>query len=290
MRICRRSIPSCAWSATGLMLIAVPALGQDKPSTPNALAPAQAQGALAMDRLQESVAKRKPDNTSGPTQLPALPDEQRRRAFEGLRKHGVSPVMDARARAALAKGKAGLAAEREIAAKRLAQALGLEAPDMQAVAGIIAPPAQQGRVALLFVSSAMPVAILRTYAAQLERVGGVIAFRGMPGGLAKVAPMAKLSAQILRIDPGCEGPACPMRNVQIIVDPLVFRQHSVTRVPALGLIPADPTQPYCEREEDSPQSQHIIYGDAALSGLLEEYARLGGAREVADVQARLERR
>lgn len=290
MRICRRSIPSCAWSAAGLMLIAMPALGQDKPSTPNARDEAQAQGAGGLARLKESVARRKPDNTSGPTQLPILPEEQQRRAFEGLRKHGVSPVLDARARAALAKGKAGLAAERDIAAKRLAQALGLEAPDMQAVAGIIVPPAQQGRVALLFASSSMPIATLRTYAAQLERVGGVIAFRGMPGGLARVEPMAKLSAQILRIDPGCEGPACAMRNVQIIVDPLVFRQHGIIRVPALGLIPADPTQPYCEREEDSLQSQHIIYGDAALSGLLEEYARLGGAREVADVQARLERR
>ena len=290
MRICRRSIPERALSAAGLMLIAMPAMGQDLPSTPNARDQAQAQGAVAMDRLKESIARRKPDTTAGPTQLPALPDEQRRRAFEGLRKHGASPVMDARARAALDKGKAGLAAEREIAAKRLAQALGLEAPDMQAVAAVIAPPAQSGRVPLLFASSSMPVATLRTYAAQLERVGGVIAFRGMPGGLSQVAPMAKLSAQILRIDPGCEGPACAMRNVQIIIDTLVFRQHGIIRVPALGLIPADPTQPYCEREENNPQSQHIIYGDAALSGLLEEYARLGGAREVADVQARLERR
>jgi hypothetical protein len=81
-----------------------------------------------------------------------------------------------------------------------------------------------------------------------------------------------------------------MRRVQVIVDPLVFRQHSVTRVPALTMIPGDPTQPYCEREDDSPHGSQLVYGDAALSGLLEEYARLGGKKEVADVQARMARR
>src|SRR3546814_3379007 len=96
----------------------------------------------------------------------------------------------------------------------------------------------------------MPTSTLRTYAAQLEKARGVLAFRGMPGGMAKVAPMAKLTAEILRLDPGCEGPACVMRDVQVIVDPLVFRQHGVTRVPALAMIPGDPVLPYCEREED----------------------------------------
>jgi hypothetical protein len=99
--------------------------------------------------------------------------------------------------------------------------------------------------------------------------------------------MAKLAAEILRLDPGCQGPACAMRNVQLIVDPMVFRQHGITRVPALGMIPGDPTQPYCERDDESPRAGHIVYGDAALSGLLDEYARLGGNREVADAQARL---
>ena len=198
--------------------------------------------------------------------------------------------MDARARTAMDKAKEAMAAEREAMALRLGQALGLEAPDMEAVVGITAPPSAKGWVPVLFVSSSMPVTTLRTYAGQLERVGGVLAFRGMPGGLTKVAPMAKLSAEILRHDPGCEGPACAMRDVQLIVDPLIFRQHSVTRVPALAMVPGDPALPYCEREDDSPRAAHVVYGDAALSGLLEEYARLGGKKEVSDAQARLQGR
>ncbi|WP_342803834.1 type-F conjugative transfer system pilin assembly protein TrbC [Novosphingobium album (ex Liu et al. 2023)] len=198
--------------------------------------------------------------------------------------------MEARARKALNKGQVGLAEQREAMAKRVAQALGLEAPDTAALAGAAAPATPKTRVPVIFASSSMPLDELRAYAVQLEPVGGVIAFRGVPGGMTKIGPMAKLTAQMLRLDPGCEGPACMMRKVQIIVDPLVFRQHGVTRVPALTLIPGDPTQPYCERDDDAPHGSHVVYGDAALSGLLEEYARLGGKEEVRDVQTRLERR
>lgn len=140
---------------------------------------------------------------------------------------------------------------------------------------------------MLFVSSSIPIPVLRAYAVQLHRLHGVMAFRGMPDGLRKAAPMAKLAAEILRIDPGCEGPNCAMRDVQIIVDPIAFRQQGVSRVPALAMIPGDPTEPYCEREDDSPRARYLVYGDSALSGLLEEYARLGGREDVRDAQALL---
>ena len=117
-----------------------------------------------------------------------------------------------------------------------------------------------------------------------------MAFRGMPGGMRQVGPMAQLSAAILRRDPGCEGPACAMRDVQLIVDPLIFRQHRVSQVPALAMIPGDPTRPYCERDEASPRTAHLVLGDAALSGLLDEYGRLGGKAEVQDALAHMARR
>ncbi|AOH85673.1 conjugal transfer protein TrbC [Sphingomonas panacis] len=271
-----------------LMLLSTSALAQDSRSAGNARDRAADEGDAAMERLRGAVARQKQAApATGPAALPALPEETRRRAFDGLRKRAPSPAMGARARAALEKGKDAMVAEREAMARRLGQALGLEPPDMKAVAGIAAPPASKGWVPVLFVSSSMPVTTLRTYAAQLEKAHGVIAFRGMPGGLTKVGPMAKLSAEILRLDPGCQGPACAMRDVQLIVDPLIFRQHAVVRVPALAMVPGDPAQSYCERDEESPRATHVIYGDAALSGLLEEYSRLGGKQEVRDAQSRL---
>jgi type-F conjugative transfer system pilin assembly protein TrbC len=243
-----------------------------------------------MDRLRAAVvkAKRGAENSAkGPELPPPTSDAVRRQAVEAMRRQVTAPAMEVRARQALAAGEAKMATEREAMARRLREALGLDAPDMAAVAKAVSRPANTNWVPVLFVSSSMPVSTLRTYAAQLERVGGVLAFRGMPGGLHRVGPMAKLSAEILRLDPGCEGPACAMRNVQLIIDPIVFRQHGIARVPALGMIPGDPTQPYCERDDESPTANHIVYGDAALSGLLDEYARLGGKEEVRDAQAHL---
>lgn len=292
MPICRSSASNARRLAAVLaMLVSAPALAQDSPRPESARDRAAAEGDAALDRLERATAARKTEaETRGPTALPMPSEETRRRAFDGLRKRAPSPAMDARARAALDKGTDAMAAERDAMARRLGQALGLDAPDMEAIAGVAAPPSAKGWVPVLFVSSSMPVMTLRTYAGQLERVGGILAFRGMPGGLTRVAPMAKLSAEILRHDVGCEGPACAMRDVQLIVDPLIFRQHGVSQVPALAMVPGDPALPYCEREDDSPRAAHVVYGDAALSGLLEEYARLGGKQEVRDAQARLQGR
>lgn len=275
----------------GSVILSVSALAQDTPRQDNVGDRASAEGDAALGRLERAAVARKKDaEARGPTSLPTPSAETRRRAFEGLRGRAPSPAMDARARAALDKGRQAMAAEREAMARRLGQALGIEAPDMTAVAGAAAPLGAKGWVPVLFVSSSMPVTTLRTYAAQLEKARGILAFRGMPGGLTRVAPMAKLSAEILRRDPGCEGPACAMRDVQLIVDPLIFRQHGVSQVPALAMVPGDPALPYCEREDESPRAAHVVYGDAALSGLLDEYARLGGKKEVSDAQARLQGR
>jgi type-F conjugative transfer system pilin assembly protein TrbC len=262
--------------------------GTDDPPPPSARSKIEREGDAAMDRLRGAISRRKVEPVHGPSELPEPTEAERRRAFEALRGHSKSPAMESRARDALKAGKDRFAAEREAMAKRLGQALGLEAPDMNAIADAGPAQATKGWVPVLFVSSSMPTATLRTYAAQIEKARGVIAFRGMPGGMTKVAPMAKLTAEMLRLDPGCEGPACVMRDIQVIVDPLVFRQHGVARVPALAMIPGDPALPYCEREEESPRAVHVVYGDAALSGLLEEIARLGGKEEVRDAQSRLE--
>lgn len=274
---------------------AVEAAPNTAPPPPKAASTSE--GEKAMDKLAKARARtpdgEKTDKAVPSPSIPAPSPALRKRAFEAMRAHQSNPRLEERARAARQAGEAQLARDREEMSRRLAQALGLEAPATLAAAQAVAPAPANSWVPVLFVSSSMPLATLRNYAGQLERTRGVLAFLGMPGGLTKVGPMAKLSAQILRLDPGCEGPACAMRDVQLIVDPILFRQHGVVRVPALGLLPGDPTKPYCEREEDgsaSARANHLVYGDAALSGMLETYARLGGTEEVRDAQTRLERR
>lgn len=277
------------WTGSMILLAGSAAAQVAPPQPEDARTRVSNEGTAAMERMRAATTRRKAEAARTPA-LPSAPDAaSQRRAIQAMRQRPVSPPMDKRARSALTKGREALATQRDAMAKRLGQALGLDAPDMAAMAGVVAPSAT-GWVPVLFVSSSMPVTTLRTYAAQFERVGGVLAFRGMPGGMTRVAPMAKLSAEILRRDPGCSGPACTMRNVQVIVDPLIFRQHGIDRVPALAMIPGDPTLAYCEREDGSPRAAHVVYGDAALSGLLEEYARMGGTMEVRDARRRLQRR
>lgn len=288
MRISKPSIASMAAIAT--LGMGNTALAQNvQPEIPSSAGPQSASGTGhgALDQLAEAIARGKNETARPPDPVVPRTDnpEGRRRAFEAFRKRLPSPDMDARARAAQQLGEANLAAERARQAKALRQALGLEPAEERALAKAAPAVLTKGWVPVLFVSSSMPLPILRSYAIQLERVKGVLAFRGVPGGLRKMGPMAKLTAQILRIDPGCEGPNCAMRDVQLIVDPIAFRQHGISQVPALAMIPGDPTQAYCERDEESLRAGHLVSGDSALSGMLDEYARLGGTEEVRDAQA-----
>jgi hypothetical protein len=296
MPICRRSITRRALLLAGIAFAPAwlqaiePQTPTSQPTSDNARTRIEDQGDAALERVKRAVGKTRASAPPSPV-LPAQPDTAaQRRAFEGMRARRQDPTMAKRVEADVATARQALTTERAVASHRIAQALGLERPEEAALAGVMSANDGRKRVPVLFVSSSMPVETLRTYAGQLERIGGVLAFRGMPGGMRQVAPMAKLSAAILRIDPGCEGPACAMRDIQLIVDPLIFRQHGVTQVPALAMIPGDPTKPYCERDETSPRAAHLVLGDAALFGLLEEYGRLGGKAEVQDALVRMARR
>ncbi|KEZ17967.1 TrbC family F-type conjugative pilus assembly protein [Sphingobium sp. WW5] len=284
MPICASSIPDSHMAPLVLALALMGAAqGQAREAQP------ANEGTAAMERLQKAKASANPAVHAGPDTIPDPSPALKRRAFEAMRKRRVDPRMEAQARAAQIEAANALAAEQQAMSARLHQALGLAPLDATAMPNPATSNASaKAWVPLLFASSSMPIETLRTYARQLERVGGVIAFRGVPGGLTKIGPMAELTARMLRVDPGCEGPACTMRNVQVVIDPILFRQHGIGRVPALAMVPGDPTQPYCEREDETaPRAAHLVLGDAALSGLLDEYARLGGKEEVRDASARL---
>lgn len=296
MPICKRSATSRALLLAvvtfvpGLLHASQPRSPANQPAGQNARTRIEEQGDVALERVKRAVSKARASAPPSPVLPTKVDAAAQHRAFEGISRRKQDPAMADRVKADVAAARKALAIERETASRRIARALGLEQPEEAALAGVVSGNGANQWVPLLFVSSSMPVETLRTYAGQLERARGVMAFRGMPGGMRQVGPMAQLSAAILRRDPGCEGPACVMRDVQLIVDPLIFRQHRVTQVPALAMIPGDPTRPYCERDEASLRAAHLVLGDAALSGLLEEYGRLGGKAEVQDALAHMARR
>lgn len=135
--------------------------------------------------------------------------------------------------------------------------------------------------AILFVSSSIPIHTLRRYAAQLEIVGGVMVFRGAPGGLSALKPMVELTQNIIKHDPACMREDCEVWDLGILIDPLLFRNNGVAKVPAMMIVDDDPFKAYCERSDELAGDvigPAITYGDAHLTGHLEALLRLRDSR------------
>ena len=136
---------------------------------------------------------------------------------------------------------------------------------------------------IIFVSSSMPLTTLRNYARDLQKVSGLMVFRGMLGGMRTIAPTLKLIASILRINPACERQRCAMRKTALVIDPILFREHAIARVPAAVFVEDMALTPYCERfdEQAVPEkARHIVYGDVSLKSLAEELRRLSNTKRL----------
>lgn len=269
-------------------IAAVLAASSSVPSAAQQPPPTQSINDSSMDRIREMVAKRRAAPPSRSPVVPPAPNKvMQDRASAAFTNRVRSQAMEERAKADLARAKTPqFIAAQEKAKKQIAQMLAVELGTVDdAVSG---KPVKAGArwTPLVFVSSSMPIAVLRAYAAQLEPLGGAMLFRGAPGGLTRIAPFAKLTADILKRDSSCTGGNCAMFGTQVLIDPLAFRAHGIREVPAFSLGPGDAVTQYCEREDENAHGSHVVYGDAAISGLLEEYARLGGKEEVEYVTRR----
>lgn len=133
----------------------------------------------------------------------------------------------------------------------------------------------QGRL-YLFVSKSVPLDTLRRYARDMEKLpGSMMVMRGFIGGARTMAPTVRHIAEIIKHDADCTGPACALRNVEVYVDPILFRQYNITRVPAVVYAPEVVTLGHCEEPHaiDKSKNTLIAYGDAALPYVLETLQR-----------------
>jgi len=131
----------------------------------------------------------------------------------------------------------------------------------------------------LFVSSSMPMETLRTYAADLERLGeprAVLVLRGLVGGAQRIGPTLAWAHQVLKVDPHCrpENPACAVRPVELLIDPLLFRRYGVAQVPALvvarGVRVHDPSLSEGLEQATELEGYFMLIGDARLDYMLEK--------------------
>lgn len=130
---------------------------------------------------------------------------------------------------------------------------------------------------VLFISSSMPLATLRRYAKQLDQVNGVMVLRGGIGGIRRIQPTLQYIKNILVKDPNCQKVSCDTFQTNVLIDPKLFVQYQISKVPALIHTSADVFESYCQRKEamtDKQSSYHVIYGDASLSAMILELAEL----------------
>lgn len=120
---------------------------------------------------------------------------------------------------------------------------------------------------VLFVSSSMPISVLRNYVRDIDRVGGVMIFRGTIGGIDSFMPTVEFLRQLLAVDVSCTAANCDMRTTNISIDPQRFSHHGIARVPALIFEKNMKIQAYCKQGDSGPKAQTIAYGDASLAGL-----------------------
>lgn len=138
-----------------------------------------------------------------------------------------------------------------------------------------------GRV-VVALSSSMPDAMLRTYIQQLAgKRESIIVLRGFVGGAHKVEPTTKFMESALRVD--------PLRrdkghfNVETVVDPLIYAQLGIDKVPAVAYLPGVQELAHCDDEDYSKAV--VIFGATSIEAALKK-AKKEGAAVPASVLAR----
>jgi type-F conjugative transfer system pilin assembly protein TrbC len=147
----------------------------------------------------------------------------------------------------------------------------------------------------VFISSSVPMRTLRNYARDIDRVGEKnISFvmRGFVGGMGLFGPTAEFLREVVGDDPGCwirDPGNCRGMNVEVSVDPMLFRAFGVEAVPAIAYARGG----WLPRQDRAPPSEvetadfYMVYGDASLTEALEVVNRVVKARSLARLLRRL---
>lgn len=125
----------------------------------------------------------------------------------------------------------------------------------------------------VFVSRSMPIETLRTYAMDIERIpGAMMVLRGFVKDGQEMGPTIEFFAQVMRVDPRCEGKECPLRTADINIDPILFKRYGITNVPAVVYEENVTDDGHCADGTavmDLKNNIHVVYGAASLEYVLE---------------------
>lgn len=142
-------------------------------------------------------------------------------------------------------------------------------------------PKVAGRL-VVALSSSMPEQMMRDYFEQLSgHPEAVVVLRGFVGGAEKVAPTGKLMERLMR---KTSDRAAGHHAVEVLVDPLLYRQLGVDRVPAVAWLDGVEDISHCDQEDYD--AAVVVYGATTVSAAMKEASKLG-ARVPKDLLKRL---
>ena len=124
---------------------------------------------------------------------------------------------------------------------------------------------------LLFVSGSMPMETLRNYARDLERHRGRMILRGAIKSLETLQPTLRFIQGVLAKDAGCQDFGCEMYSVEILIDPLLYREHRIKQVPALVIHKG--TIQHCDSDNAVKVGTGAVYGDVSLDFLMSVFRK-----------------
>lgn len=148
----------------------------------------------------------------------------------------------------------------------------------------------------VFISSSIPKAALRSYLADLDRIGDpniAVVMRGFVGGMSKAAPTLEFMKGILFKDENCDPAAgpCELFKTGIQIDPRLFQRYSISKVPAVvyttGVTTNHPQMSEGVIEAANVGRSYTVYGDASLEYLLGSIQKESGSQSLARMTARL---
>ncbi len=120
---------------------------------------------------------------------------------------------------------------------------------------------------ILFISSSIPQHVLRTYAKDLEKQNGVMILRGIIGGIKYFKPTAEFIADFLKKSPHCkDSPSkmCERYKVNVIIDPILFREYNIDKVPAFTIHGKENFTAYCQKDTPLNKASFVSYGDYSI--------------------------
>lgn len=130
-----------------------------------------------------------------------------------------------------------------------------------------------GRV-VVALSSSMPDSEWAEYMAQLDgKPEALVVLRGFIGGGRTVMETGKLIERVRRVK--ADLPKGGHRNVEVVVDPLLYRNLGIDKVPAVVWLPGVSEVSHCDGKDF--EAAVTVYGTVSVSYALDQINRNGGS-------------